>query len=164
MGLSDFHPRPARILTDRRLRELSPTHGNGSPVLTRESLARMSTSLPRRLGPVRSLLASRPNGGLRPFIAGSALTLAVSRPARRSLMFQPACSLAPLSGPFAPEASTRAVTGRSRSGCFRLEQQLPGGIPSSHWINAPFSRRTIKPSSGYPTTQAPFPAWHKNER
>ena len=93
---SDFHPRPARILTDRPLRELSPTHGDGSPVLTREPFARMSTSLPRRLGPVHALLASRTDGGLRPFIAGSALTLAVSRPARRSLMFQPACSLAPL--------------------------------------------------------------------
>jgi hypothetical protein len=64
-------------------------------VLTREPLARMSTPLPRRLGPVLLLLASRTNGGLRPFIAGSALTLAVSRPARRSLMFQPACSLIP---------------------------------------------------------------------
>jgi hypothetical protein len=64
-------------------------------VLTRESFTRMSTPLPRRLGPVRMLLASRTDGGLRPFIAGSALTLAVSRPARRSLMFQPACSLVP---------------------------------------------------------------------
>jgi hypothetical protein len=98
IGLSDFHPRPARILTDRQLRELLPAHGDGSPVLTREPMARMSTSLPRRLGPVRVLLTSRTNGGLRPFIAGSALALAVSRPARRSLMFQPACSLTPFRG------------------------------------------------------------------
>src|SRR5256885_14143412 len=82
MGLSDLHPRRARVLADRQLRALSPAHGNGSPVLTRESLARMSTSLPRRLGPVLLLLASRTNGGLRPFIAGSALTFAVLRPAR----------------------------------------------------------------------------------
>ena len=100
MGLSDFHPRPVRVLTDHRLPGLLPLHEEGSPVLTRESFARMSTSLPRRLGPVRMLLASWTNGGLRPFIAGSALTLAVSRPARRSLMFQPACSLSPLSGTF----------------------------------------------------------------
>src|SRR5689334_25060512 len=98
MGLSDFHPRPARVLTDRRLRGLSPARGYGSPVLTRESLARMSTSLPRWLDPVPLLLASRTNGGLRPFIAGSALALAVSRPARRSLLFQPARSLAPVRG------------------------------------------------------------------
>ena len=70
----------------------------GLPMLMRFSFARMSTPLPRRLDPVRLLLASRTNGGLRPFIAGSALTLAVSRPARRSLMFQPACSLAPFRG------------------------------------------------------------------
>jgi hypothetical protein len=76
MGPSDFHPRPARILTDGRLRELSPTHGDGSPVLTRESFARMSTSLPRRLGPMRMLLTSRTNFGLRPFGAGSAHALA----------------------------------------------------------------------------------------
>jgi hypothetical protein len=95
MGLSDFHPRPARTLTDRQLHGPLPAHGNGSPVLTRQSLARMSTPLPRRLDPVRGLLASRTNDGLRPFIAGSALALAVSRPARRSLMFQPACSLIP---------------------------------------------------------------------
>src|SRR5689334_6027356 len=61
-------------------------------------------------------------------------------------MFQPACSLIPLKGPFTPKASTRAVTGPSRSGCFRLEQQLPGGLPSAHWILAPFSRRTPKSS------------------
>jgi len=30
-----------------------------------------------------------------------------------------------------------------RSDCFRLEQQLPGGLSSSHWINVPFPRRTI---------------------
>ena len=148
MGLSDFHPRPARALAGRRLRRLSPTHEDGSPVLTRESLARMSTPLPRRLGPVLLLLASRTNSGLRPFIAGSALTLAVSRPARRSLMFSTCVLAGPPWRPFAPEASTRPVTSPSHSGCFRLEQQLPGGIPSSHGILAPFSRRTIKPSSG----------------
>ena len=114
----------------------------GLPVLTRESFARMSTSLPRRLAPVPALLASRADGGLRSFAAGSARASIFSRPARRSLLFQPACSLSPLSGSFSPEASTRAVTRPSRSGCFRLEPPLPGGLPSSHGILAPFSRRT----------------------
>ena len=43
---------------------------------------------------------------------------------------------------FAPVASTTAVTSSDLSGCFRLEQQLPGGISSSHWSNAPFPWRT----------------------
>ena len=43
---------------------------------------------------------------------------------------------------FAPEASTTAVTSSDFFGCFRLEQQLPSGISSSHWSNAPFSWRT----------------------
>jgi hypothetical protein len=43
--------------------------------------------------------------------------------------------------PFPPEASYPAVTSSSRSGCFRLEQQLPGGLSSSHWKSAFFSRR-----------------------
>ena len=47
-------------------------------------------------------------------------------------------------GPFTSEASCSAVTSGPRPDCFRLEQQLPGGISSSHWINAPFSRRTQK--------------------
>jgi len=47
--------------------------------------------------------------------------------------------------PFASKASCSAVTSDPRSDCFRLEQQLPGGISSSHWINTPFSRRTQYP-------------------
>ena len=70
----------------------------GLPMLTRFSLARMSTPLPRQPDPVLALLASRVSGGLRPSLAGSTLALTVSRPARRSLMFQPACSLAPFRG------------------------------------------------------------------
>jgi hypothetical protein len=30
------------------------------------------------------------------------------------------------------------VSSLSRSDCFRLEQQSPGGITSSHWITRPF--------------------------
>jgi hypothetical protein len=67
-------------------------------MLTRSSLARMSTPLPRRPDPVLVLLASSVSGGLRPSLAGSTLALTFSRPARRSLLFQPACSLAPFRG------------------------------------------------------------------
>jgi hypothetical protein len=45
--------------------------------------------------------------------------------------------------PFSSEASCSAVTSGSRPDCFRLEQQLPGGLASSHWINVPLPRRTI---------------------
>jgi hypothetical protein len=45
---------------------------------------------------------------------------------------------------FAPKASPVAVAHYERSGCFRLERQLPGGLSSSHWSDAPFSRRTRK--------------------
>ena len=77
--------------------ELTSRHV-GLPMLTRFSLARMSAPLPRRPGPVLVLLASRVSNGLRPSLAGSTLALTFSRPARRSLMFQPACSLAPFRG------------------------------------------------------------------
>src|SRR6266404_9716978 len=89
------------------------------------------------------LLASRASCGLRPSLAGSTLALTFSRPVRRSFIFQPVSSLDRLfSDLLAPEASTTAVTSSDLSGCFRLEQQLPGGISSSHWSNAPFSWRT----------------------
>jgi hypothetical protein len=143
MGLSDFHPRPARVLTDRRLRQLSPTHGEGSPVLTREPFyTHVDVTTPAAWPGARVACFpdQRPPS---PVWRGlGARISSFSRPARRSLMFRPARSLIPSKGPFTPEASTRAVTVPSRSGCFRLEQQLPGGIPSSHWILAPFSRRT----------------------
>jgi hypothetical protein len=58
------------------------------------------------------------------------------------------CVLAdPPTGPLAPEASTAAVTSSDLSGCFRLEQQLPGGLSSSHWSNAPLSWRTERTSA-----------------
>jgi hypothetical protein len=68
----------------------------GLPMLTRFSFAHMSTPLPRRPGSVRVLLTSRVSCGLRPRSAGSTLTLPFSRPARRSFIFQPVCSLIPL--------------------------------------------------------------------
>jgi hypothetical protein len=81
--------------------------------LTRESFARMSTSLPRRLGPVRVLLASRADGGLRSFAAGSARASLFSRPARRSLMFQPACSLIPFRDLLAQRLRLRPLPARA---------------------------------------------------
>jgi O-methyltransferase len=65
--------------------------------------------------------------------------LPVSKLARRSI-FILACVLADpaIAGPFAPEASCPAVASSSRSGYFRLEQQLPGGLSSSHWKSAFF--------------------------
>jgi hypothetical protein len=50
----------------------------------------------------------------------------------------------PFQRPFAPKASPAVVAHCERPGCFRLERQLPGGISSSHWSDAPFSRRTRK--------------------
>jgi len=138
--LSAILPQPGLFLADFRLGSRFPQRR--ASMLTRFSFAHMSTPLPRRPAPVRMLLASRVNCGLRPSLAGSTLTLTFSRPARRSFIFQPVCSLIPVTGPFAPEASTAAVTSNDLSGCFRLEQQLPGGISSSHWSNAPFSWRT----------------------
>jgi hypothetical protein len=99
----------------------------GLPVLTRESLARMSTPLPRRLGPVRLLLTSRTDGGLRPFIAGSALALAVSRPAR-AFTHVSTCVLA--GPPFGAFYTRGFDPGRYRSEPLRL---LPAGATVAGW-------------------------------
>ena len=58
------------------------------------------------------------------------------------LLLEAASSLIRLGGPLASRAPCRAVTSPPRLDCFRLEQHLPGGIASSHWIYAPFPRRT----------------------
>ena len=47
--------------------------------------------------------------------------------------------------PLASVASCWTVTRPPRPDCFRLEQQLPDAISSSHWIYAPFPRRTETP-------------------
>jgi hypothetical protein len=87
------------------------------------------------------LLASQTDGGFRLIRTGLAVTLPVSRLARRSI-FILACVLADpaVAEPFTPEASCSAVTSSSHSGYFRLEQQLPGGLSSSHWKSAFFPR------------------------
>ena len=113
------------------------------PVLTLPSFAHMPAPIPRCSCSVLSLLASQADGGLRLFRTGSAVTLPVSRLARRSI-FILACVLVDpaTAGPFPPEASCSAVASSSRSGYFRLEQQLPGGLSSSRWKSAFFPRRT----------------------
>jgi hypothetical protein len=120
---------------------LSPRH-LGLPVLTLPSFAHMPAPIPRCSCLVLLLLASQADGGLRLFRTGSAVTLPVSRLARRSI-FILACVLADpaVAEPFTPEASCSAVTSSSHSGYFRLEQQLPGGLSSSHWKSAFFPRR-----------------------
>ena len=63
------------------------------PVLTLPSFAHMPAPIPRCSCSVLSLLASQADGGLRLFRTGSAVTLPVSRLARRSI-FILACVLA----------------------------------------------------------------------
>src|ERR1700676_2416039 len=120
---------------------LSPRH-LGLPVLTLPSFAHMPAPIPRCSCFVVLLLASQADGGLRLFRTGSAVTLPVSRLTRRSI-FILACVLTDpaIAEPFTPEASCSAVTSNSRSSYFRLEQQLPGGLSSSHWKSAFFPRR-----------------------
>ena len=108
-------------------------------MLTRFSFEHMSTSLPRRPDPVRMLLASRASFGLRPSLAGSTLALTFSRPLRRSFIFQPVSSLDRL---FSDRQRLRPLPLPAVTSPAALEQQLPGGIPSSHWGNAPFPWRT----------------------
>jgi hypothetical protein len=101
----------------------------GLPVLTLPSFAHMPAPIPRCSCLVLLLLASQADSGLRLIRTGSAVTLPVSRLARRSV-FILACVLVDpaTAGSFTPEASCSAVTSSSRSGYFRLEQQLPGGF------------------------------------
>ena len=114
----------------------------GLPVLPLPSFAHMPAPIPRCFCLVLLLLASQSDGGLRLFRTGSAVTLPVSRLARRSI-FILACVLADpaIAESFAPEASRPAIASSSRPGYFRLEQQLPGGLSSSHWKSAFFPRR-----------------------
>jgi hypothetical protein len=77
-------------------------------------------------------------GGLRLVSTDSASTLPVSRLARCSFSLEAACSLIRPCRTFCIGGFGRAVATPPRSNFFRLEQQLPGGISSSHWIDAPF--------------------------
>ena len=63
--------------------------------------------------------------GLPRYYGGSASTLAVSRPARRSLALQPAWTTDPLKGPFLEvlQVIRRLLT---RPECFRLEREFAG--------------------------------------
>ena len=135
-------PEPARpVPRGLPVGGLSP-RSLGLPVLTLPSFAHMPAPIPRCFCLVLLLLASQSDGGLRLIRTGSAVTLPVSRLARHSIFILACMLVDPLSGSFAPEASCPTVTGSSRSGYFRLEQQLPGGLASSHWKSAFFPRRT----------------------
>ena len=99
-------------------------------MLTHWSFARMPSPLPRCPKAVPLSLSSRLGFGLLLFATRSTVTL----PLFRGLLsvhysLGPARSLIPSKGPFPPEALTIPVTQDSHSGCFRLERQLPGGIP-----------------------------------
>ena len=64
--------------------------------------------------------------GLPLFRAGSTPTLPVSRPARRSLTFRPACSLNRLSRSFCQSASIHVVTSMNRPDCYQPETIVAG--------------------------------------
>jgi hypothetical protein len=87
------------------------------------AFAHMPSPLPRCSSAVLLSLASHRDGGLRLFCTSSASSFS-------DLLHR--------------RASPVAVAHYERSGCCRLERQLPGGLSSSHWSWAPFSRRTRK--------------------
>jgi len=75
-------------------------------------------------------------GGLLHPFAGSAPTLPVSRPARRSLVLRPACSRSRLGDPLHQRLRQFRYL-HYRSDCYRLEQPLPGGN-CTRWRSAPY--------------------------
>jgi hypothetical protein len=64
--------------------------------------------------------------------------LPFSRLAQCSFSLWSGCSLIHHRGTFCIEGFVFCRYRRPRSDCFRLQQQLSGGISSSHWISAPF--------------------------
>ena len=123
------HPgRPGLSLAGVRLRVTRP-HRSGFPVLRWISVyrhavvitpvARWVGSLVRRVFQPSPLLAS--GCGLPRVIAGSASTLVVSRPARRSLALRPACSPSRLNDAFSRRLRRLRYLHR-RSDSYRLER------------------------------------------
>ena len=105
-----------------------PRHQTGLPVLRSFSCSmRAAANTPAK--PVGACVARFPTGGSLPrFRGGSASALSVSGPARRSLTLRPAWSLSHPWRPVVSECFRRVVTFVTRSDCYRLERQLPGGI------------------------------------
>ena len=132
--------RPGLALAGVRLGEVS--HRWGFPCCVRSPCADMPSPLPRwdhRRESCRSPEATCDGGLPHPF-AGSAPTLDVSRPARRSLTLRPACSRSRLMRPFASKASAVSLPPRP----LRL---LPAEAKVAGWELHPlkidaFSRRT----------------------
>ncbi len=120
----------------------------------RRSFALIPAPIPRWHRALLVLLTSRPAFGLHLKITDSASTLPFSRLAQCSFSLCSRCSLLRLTVLFASKASRSAVAGNPRSDCFRLEQQLPGGISSSHWINVPFHGTRVL------LARCSAPTWH----
>ena len=117
--------RPGLSLAGVRLAHAATA--GGLPCCVRSPCADMPSPLPRwdrRMGSSRS--PGTDDGGLPHTSAGSAPTLNVSRPARRSLTLRPACSRSRSSDPFHRRLRQFRYL-HHRSDCYRLERQLPGG-------------------------------------
>ena len=76
------------------------------------------------------------DGGLPIPLVGRLSRLIFSRPRRCSLLLRPAWPADPQKGPF-PEVLQTIRRLLIRSGCFRLERELPGGV-CTHVIGAPW--------------------------
>jgi hypothetical protein len=100
----------------------------GFPVLRSISSCRHAVAI-TPVGPQTGSLRSPEvcDSGLPHPFAGSAPTLAVSRPAQRSRVLRPTCSRHRLSGTLHRRLRRVRYLPR-RSDCYRLERKLPGGI------------------------------------
>ena len=114
-------------------------HRLGSPVLRRSSCSDMPSSLPRWDRRRLLLLAGEfcDRGLPHPF-AGSAPTLPVSRPARRSLALRPVGSRSRPWRPFPPKASAAALPRTTAPIASGWSNPLPGGI-LTHGRPPPFT-------------------------
>jgi hypothetical protein len=113
----------------------------GFPCCVRSPCTDMLSPLPRwdhRRGCCRS--PETRDGGLPHTFAGSAPTLPISRPARRSLTLRPVCSRSRRSDPFHRRLRQYRYL-HCRSDCYRLERPLAGWELHPLKIDA-FARRT----------------------
>ena len=124
-NLSATPRRPGLSLAGVRLRGLPLTAG-ASRVATALLVPTCRRHYPGgTAGGIESFPGTCDSGLPHPF-AGSAPTLPVSRPVRRSLALRPACSRNRLCGPLHRRLRQFRYL-HYRSDCYRLERQLPGG-------------------------------------
>ena len=129
------HPiAPGLSLAGLRL-VVRPTARWGFPCCACFPLSYMPSSLSRRNGSVLFSLASLAVAAFPDFLAGRLPHLRISRPAQRSLTLRPACSPSPLQNPLHQRLQPFRYL-RDRSGCYRQERKLPGGI-RTRWKTAP---------------------------